>query len=804
MCAARLSLLILLLLATVAPRAADAPPEAEPLAHRLLAEAEAFTAVFDRELEEQGWRDELAEWEARLTESEHYIASGQYNNIQSEQLYEGLLRLIKAVGSRRADEAPRPAEIQALIDALGPPPAEGELPESEEISARRESYRAELTRLRERLSQLELAETRATRLQEQISALRRNALVDQLSQRYPQPWHGSVLAAGLRDLVEQARAVWRAPREWFYGLSEAERQRLVLWPFLAILLSAGIAGWGLRNWLLMRYGRDPELRNPSATRRVLAAVAEGVARGLIPALLFGGLLLWFNRPESRVEGLFTEAVNGLLIAAVFFVITAALTRAVLAPERPDWRLTAQSPEAANAVGYAMFGLLMVMAVELFYSRVTPSLVTSAELRSLTVAVLVSLKVLFLILILRRRWWRLETGSFALLLQRLLLAVLWAALIAALLGYSTLADYLLSRLLQTVSILLLLIAARAVLRELTAALLYSRMLRQSFGLRITTLQRFKFWFGVLLDPPLYLFALFWLVQVWGVPQQDLLRWGETAITGFSVGSITISLVDIAFALLVFVAAMAITRLTQRGLLNHVLPQMTNNEGLHHSLAALTGYFGLMLAVTLFVAALGINLESVALVAGALSVGIGFGLQNVVSNFVSGLILIVERPIKVGDWVLVGGNEGFVQRINFRATELETFQRASVIIPNAELISTAVVNMTYQDRYARIEVLIGVDYDSDPDAVRDILLQCATEHAAVLGHPSPNVLLQDFADSALLFELRCYISEATGKAAVASDLRFAILRALRAAGIGIPFPQRVVHFVGPAPGAGSDQD
>ena len=794
-----------------------AESNAEPSADRLLAEAEAFTAQFDRELEEQEWRDQLAGWEARLAEAENYSTSGQYNSIQSGELYDALSDLRVEVEARRTHEAPRPGEVQALLDALGPAPVEDEAAESAEIAERRERYRAGLARLRERLTQVELADTRARRLQAQISELRRDALLDQISERFPEPWRPGVLHSALGDAATQARALLAAPAQWYGELDERARQRLLLWPFSAILLCAVLSGWLMRRVILRRYGRDPALRNPAPSRRVVAAVAEGVARGLIPALLFGGLLAWLQRTQGVFGGLFADLLGGLLLAAAVFSMSAALTRAVLSPKRPEWRLTAQSAESANAVGYAMLGLLTALSLELAYDRATAELATSAELRAGSVALFTLLKGGFLLLLLRRRLWHRDHrerarrerrgGQHKLLFQRLLVVVVWAALGAAALGYSTLADFLLSRLLHSIALLLLLLAVRALIRELAAALTRSRLLRRTLELRSVTLRRLKFWFRVLFDPLIYLLAALWLVQIWGVPSEDLLRWTQAALTGFEIGSITISVADIAFALLVFVVAMALTRLLQRGLLNHALPQLTDNEGLHHSLSAAAGYLGLMIAIMLFVAALGINLESVALVAGALSVGIGFGLQNVVSNFVSGLILIVERPIKVGDWVLVGGNEGFVQNINFRATELQTFERASVIIPNAELISTPVVNMTYDNRLARVEVPLRVDYASDPERVREILLDCARAHEQVYKLPEPFVLLRDFGESALLFELRCFIGEATYKPMVGSDLRFAILRALRAAGIGIPYPQRVVHFAGPAgavPGGGDDSD
>ena len=173
----------------------------------------------------------------------------------------------------------------------------------------------------------------------------------------------------------------------------------------------------------------------------------------------------------------------------------------------------------------------------------------------------------------------------------------------------------------------------------------------------------------------------------------------------------------------------------------------------------------------------------------------------NNFISGLILLVERPIKVGDWVRVGSDEGIVKRIQFRATELETWQRASVIIPNAEIISTSVTNLTHRDRYGRVEIGVGVAYGSDVEKVREILLDIAEKNGRVSNDPAPTVVFRDFGASSLDFELRCFTSDVMRRLGVASDLRFEIESRLREEGIEIPFPQRVVHLMNPQ---ASDQE
>ena len=180
---------------------------------------------------------------------------------------------------------------------------------------------------------------------------------------------------------------------------------------------------------------------------------------------------------------------------------------------------------------------------------------------------------------------------------------------------------------------------------------------------------------------------------------------------------------------------------------------------------------------------------------MSVGIGFGLQSIVNNLVSGFILLFERPIKVGDWIIVGDKEGLVKKISFRATEIETWQRASVIVPNGELLTTAVTNWTHSDRRGRVEVPVGVAYGSDVEKVREILLACADEHDRVLKDPPPWVLFMNFGNSSLDFELRCFTNDVMRRMGCASDLRFAIDKRFREEGIEIPFPQHVVHMAPP---------
>ena len=249
---------------------------------------------------------------------------------------------------------------------------------------------------------------------------------------------------------------------------------------------------------------------------------------------------------------------------------------------------------------------------------------------------------------------------------------------------------------------------------------------------------------------------------------------------------ISLARILAGIVLFIALLFATRLFQRWMRERAA-QSRIDPSIANSIETVVGYAGIAVAALIAVSYAGFDITSLAIVAGALSLGIGFGLQSIVNNFVSGLILLIERPIKVGDRLIVGDQQGHVRRISVRATEIETFDRVSLIIPNSELITGRVLNWTHRDQHAAFNVKVGVAYSADPEQVIAILVKCAEAHPQVLRVPPPTAVLEGFGDSALLFNLRITLPDVGNHVAVQSDLRVAILKELRAAGIEIPFNQ-----------------
>jgi small-conductance mechanosensitive channel len=274
--------------------------------------------------------------------------------------------------------------------------------------------------------------------------------------------------------------------------------------------------------------------------------------------------------------------------------------------------------------------------------------------------------------------------------------------------------------------------------------------------------------------------------WSV-SQDFASSLRAAYFGFKIGGVTLSVSSLLVAGAALAIVMAATRALQNWLSSRYLPRTRLDAGVSNSIRTIVGYLGVLAALAISGAQLGLGFQKLAIVAGALSVGIGFGLQSIANNFVSGLILLWERGIRVGDWIVVGADQGFVRRINARATEIETFDRGTLIVPNATLVGGPVKNWMHADRTGRIVVAVNVAYESDVEAAREVLIAAAKAQDSVLAIPAPLVLFTQFSDWALKFELICYVDDIVMAERVRSEMNFDILRRMRDAGLRIPYPK-----------------
>jgi potassium-dependent mechanosensitive channel len=560
---------------------------------------------------------------------------------------------------------------------------------------------------------------------------------------------------------------------------------------IALALAAAPLGWLARRFVY----RDPGETAPSRLRRALAAAWIFLLFAALPLAGLGvltGALDSFDLSDPSMQGV----IDGAFEAARVLIVVNALGRGVLAPGRAAWRLVPMTGRSAAIVYRLAMTIATIWAVE---RLIEPAADAVASLNIAVAgrgvgAVLAALAIAHALRQLgaqpigaaaspqKDAWTPLRTLGWAAAL------VIFAA---ALTGYIAFATFLVNQAIYlsvvgsalTIADIIAQDGAEAILRP--DAPIGARVLAMA-GLRRSVLAQIV----VILQGVARLVALVVafaaVLKPWGVQSQDMFGALRAAYFGFAIGGVTLSLSSLIGAGVVFAVGMFFTRLVQDWLSSRLLPQTRLDAGARNSVRTILGYVGVIVAALLAGAQIGLDVQKVALIAGGLSVGIGFGLQTIANNFVSGLILLWERSIRVGDWVVVGAEQGFVRAIKARSTEIETFDRGSLIVPNSNLVSGVVKNWVHNDRVGRIVVSVNVAYESDLDQVRDLMISAAKGQEQVLAIPAPTVLFAEFGDWALKFNLICFVDDIELGERTRSDINFDILRRMREAGLRIAYP------------------
>lgn len=751
---------------------------------------------------------EIAADEEVLERSRRLVEDGR--SVDVPELEDELRALRKRSRDRHAESLSDLRALERDRDLLGPPPAAGAPPEIDALAARRNDINAALARIQGQRTRLQANMDEAAEILGALAQRRLALLYRSLGERGPPLYSGALWgeaaagAAAAGSGLARHLASWTGDQRKQGDFGAAVSAGILAAAAVLAMLIIGPAHGGVRNRIARRFAGA----SPGPDRRGALAGAQMIAR-LILGLIAGALLLLAARvtgflPADRMD-IALSVLTALL--AVYFVgdLSAGSSTPAggpgpeAAPARQRQAVTANRLLLAIVI---VFGLrvLIVGAAE---AAAAPGLGGLAEgLAAIIIGLL-------FVLLCRPALWRRDDppageqdaahGRGWSLLRP---AGRWlgaAIAIAAIAGYGRLADFAASRLYYFLLAFALAFALRTTLREIAA---WAGRRLAGAGPRLAPGEsdpNFRFWSGLAIDT-LLIGALTPVILVLaGVSASRLGDMAAQAFFGIRIGTVTFSLAQIAAAVGLFVAGLAATRVVQRGLARGPFAHSRLDIGVQNSLTTLVGYVGLALAALIGVTALGVNLANFAIIAGALSVGIGFGLQSVVNNFVSGLILLFERPIKVGDWVVTASGEGTVRKISVRSTEIDTFERSTIIVPNSELIAQTVTNWTHRNRLGRVAVRVGVAYSSDPEAVRAILLQCANDHPEVLRFPEAFVVWMDFGASSLDFELRAFIADISRGLQVRTDLRFAIFKAFREAGVEIPFPQQDVYIKGLPDGA-----
>jgi potassium efflux system protein len=677
------------------------------------------------------------------------------------------------------------------VALLGPAPAAGQPPEPEHVALSRAELNYHFGLLSAGQAAVHSANLRIDHLINTIQDIRRKNFTTNLFQ--PVPGIYSYLTwAKLPDYVPSATNRARdLVADWWDSIRDRNEVLLIAFEAVLLWLVLTVAAWyGVR-----RLRRWPHEGEPPFWRRASSAAGIILLRILpvvAPTTFLYGMIAEAHALPERVDWIFYSTAQSIII---IFAVNALVTT-VFAPRLSQWRLIPASDPAAARI----CGLLLTLAI--VYGLTTLIYVITRLVQApfaLTVAVafpssllLAGIVVAILLTPLDGQHWDKMPSLRWLTALRIPIWITVAAIVVcALGGYLALSRFLAQQLIVTGSILtfvyLLLLWVDGFMQGLgddSAAT--GRWLKERVGLEQRRREQLVLPIGLFLKVAVLVLSVPLILLQWGYRWPDIYDWYSQLFFGFHIGNTQVSFAVLLASLIVFGLAYAAARLFQGWLDTRVLKPAGISGGVRDSIRIGVGYVGVVIAALAAFSYAGFNLSNLAILAGALSVGIGFGLQSVVNNFVSGLILLAERPIKVGDLVVVGGEEGHVCKISVRSTEIETSDRARVLIPNSCLITEKVKNWTLRDNIRRIVIPVSVGYGCDPRKVRATLLRVAQDNPHVMTTPAPSVDF-DFGADNLNFKLYAFVDDLNKGGSTSTDLRIAILDAFNEAGIAIPFRQ-----------------
>lgn len=707
--------------------------------------------------------------------------------------------------------APELESAQTRLTVLGPAPAAGAPPETPAVSQQRRQLEHDKAKLDSQIKQAQLLSQDATKLASQIVEAHNAQFQAQLGSRTNSPLGIRFWQDLKKSFPDDLARVQRVKELLLEGAGVAW-QPDNRWPLLLCLIGAVLlivpGRWLAERAALAlasRYLPDGHLRRSAMSVTFTLAVTLSI--GLAAWLAYLG----FNWNDTLDEDMETFA-QGIVRTVFFSAFIAGLGRALLSVRHPSWRLPALTKFTARSLrwfpwllGGAFLLLGVIGHLNTFAGASLPATVCTRAILALLITGLVGAA---LQRAKRARNTQRQQGEkppqHALWVGGLFgLATLGVVIawLGVLTGYVALGFFISWQMLWIGMIVASLYMLSHLQRDLFDTLLAPQgrsghRLQSTFNVQPATLEQASTVFSALGQLLLLLVAVGTLLVPFGGGPQDIFAHIGNVFSGLRVGQLTIKPGAILNAVLVFALGMVAVRIVRKWLAEQLLPKTTLDIGMQHSIITLLNYIAVVIVFALALRTADVSLESLTWIASALSVGIGFGLQAIVSNFISGLILLAERPVKVGDWVSMPGVEGDIRRINVRATEIQLSDRSTMIVPNSQFITQNLRNVTHGNSLGRVKLSLPMPLDTDAAKVREIMLEALHANESTLDAPAPAVTLEDVTSSAMTFTGVAYVRSPREASAVKSALLFDVLARLAKAQLPLSSPQSmIVRNLGP---------
>ena len=724
------------------------------------------------------WAEEVADyekWELNALRAETVIETDKASVEALEKLRAQLVQWRTSFQQLQNENQNRIETIRTQIESLGPKPENGADP----LEDRRLALDKQLAKLNEPIVRAQEAFNRADGMVSEIDNLISQRQAIEFLKLGPSILNPLLWGTTLKDLVNSFLTLSKETADVLSSnyFQEQLSNRLIsvlLISFFSVLLF--IYSGAISNQL-------------NATAKRFEKVAGFLSSSVKYLLRYVALYSLIHLAQS----LNIFGIRGDLIAENFYVWVSYFILALWLAERlqMSWHVfEADNLNERNIEKFAVLGALILVAQEYGSELSRLQLIEQQSYEVFTSAITVLAGIML---------WRISasmklavsgdspSGSLRLkllgFLRRIIVGVAIISPLIAAIGYVNAGSAIAVPMVKTLGFLALIVILQRLTFDIYAAIL-NKSEEETDALA-----------PVLIGFIITISLLPFLAIIWGARVSSLTELWIQFQDGIKVGDSRISPLDFLTFVLLFTIGYMLTRVIQSALRGSILPKTNLDAGAQSAVVAGLGYIGIFIAALVAISSTGLDLSSLAIVAGALSVGIGFGLQNIVSNFVSGVILLIERPISQGDWIEVSGKMGYVRDISVRSTRIETFDRTDVIIPNADLVSGVVTNWTRGNTIGRVIIPVGVAYGSDTKKVEKILRDIISKIEHVAKEPAPGVIFQGFGADSMDFEIRAILSDVNYMLSVKSDVNHEIVQRFTIEGIEIPFAQRDVWIRNP---------
>ncbi|MDY7026520.1 MAG: mechanosensitive ion channel, partial [Pseudomonadota bacterium] len=719
----------------------------------------------------KNWEKTRDYWQSTIARFEEQVdRSVSLTPDQTKEALNQLQSVLESSSAVRDLIRDKKAKVVDLLDTISEPEStnkkdednseSGETPYvSEELSELRKKYQREVADYDSHLKLIDLIQKQSRQVFSAITASEETGLIKQLNDRVLPPANFNAL---INDAGKSLSSFWGFISEvtrWLKDQVANASSNAGLY-VIGFLLSFAIMA--ALNYFISRFiGFRSQVEKPNFSRKLIANLAENLTD-----ILFPSLLIWWAFVVIANQLFATDSISpsdsapaafiiGLLAFVFIVFVPTYFIKNLLVTDDPKWRIDQFRFTHINSILNRVFQVSLVLGLHVLYSIWQQYLELPNSARYFLTLVFILLEgVLFLRLLSLELWHNekhdgeTQINPITQIARRLSLVIVPIAMISCIGGYLNFSTMLLQNTIVSLAVIILFLGVfRLLIFDSINFIVLQPILRERFGLRIITLQRIKTTANLLVNPALFLLAVYALLRIWGMHHQEVASFVSSLLSDVTIGSVVISPSNIVLGIFTFFAIGYLVKQSRSYIAESIMPDSGLNVGSQYAISSVVTYVGYALAIIIAIVVAGVELGNIALIASALSIGIGFGLQEIVSNFVSGIILIIERPIKVGDWVKIDTQEGIVRKINFRSTEIETFQRSNIIIPNSTVLSSAVVNMTHTDQFGRIDLPIGISYEADIEEFKEIALDVLTSHESTVDNPPPRVFFVEHGDSSL---------------------------------------------------------